>query len=474
MNLSSKLSTDVIFGFLVQFAIRLRGLVFIPIITMSLGVGAFGAYSQIVGLASLCGMVFSLGLYDALVRFGKERGTNVADVYYSHLAITIVLSSVATVVVFRNAGLLSALTLNSASYTPAFEIGSVLILTRTVFRIQWNYFRIGSNIKLFSFLQGLRAYGLVGGVTLAVYYYGGGVSEIILSMVVVESALVLSMQSYISWNLGVEIPRFANIGSHLRYALPIVGSNFGENSLGRADRVLLGFFIGSEAVGLYSIAYQIASVISIYLTPIRQTFFPKFSELIEDDNFEQCTEYLREVVRYFLLVSIPSVAGIYLVGPEVIRVLIGTDNPAPSGILLSLIAAGFLFHGLDQIYAVMLRANKQTADLSVILGVAAIANVAFNVAFIPLFGVEGAAISTVLSYAISFVLVYYDVGKLVPLDFCVLTVARGVLCSGIMVVISEIVYPSTIAVVIPGCVAVYVLSLLATREVSREEIRSIY
>jgi O-antigen/teichoic acid export membrane protein len=94
---NKKVTTDILFGFFTQVAIRFRGILFIPLISINLGVAAFGAYTQLLAVVTLAITVVELGLHQALIRYGR-RTDDIADLYYSLLVVVLLSASVAAVV----------------------------------------------------------------------------------------------------------------------------------------------------------------------------------------------------------------------------------------------------------------------------------------------------------------------------------------------------------------------------------------
>jgi len=467
---TNKTVSDVLFSGAVRVAIRLRGLVFIPLITISLGVEAFGAYAQILAIANLLELIFGLGLYTSLVRYGS-RSVDTADLYYS-LAIVASLSAglvAAAVAVFS--ARLSILTLGTAKYESAFRIGSFLVLTRTVFRIAQNYFRIDSRIKLFSTVEGARAYGLITVVAISVYLLDTDLAGLFASMVLLETAIFAIIQLQIVREIGIVVPSFPDLRAHLGYSIPVALSSLAGNVSSRVDRIMIGFFLGASAVGIYSIAYQITIAISMYVSPITQTFFPELSKFIDDGDLTRCANYLHAGTRYFLILAVPTVGGMYLIAPDVISILTaGQGIPSPD--LIGVIAIGIAIKGIDELYGTVMNAVEETTLRAKFVGVGAVANILINAAMVPTFGIMGAAVATVSTYLLVSGLSINRVRSILPTKLPWLTIARTTGATLVMTIAAEAVLPDGVIVVVPVSVLLYFSLLFAGRELTLNEIRT--
>lgn len=467
---AGKTTSDVLFSGVVNVAIRLRGLVFIPLITISLGVEAFGAYTQILAIANLLELIFGLGLYASLVRYGR-RSADTANLYYS-LAIVAALSATSvTAAVAIFAEQLSILTLGDVRYASTFQIGALLILIRTLFRVAQNYFRIDSRIKVFSAVEGARAYGVITVVAVSVYVFEMGLDGLFTSMVLLETAVLGVLQLQIVREIGVAIPSFPELRAHLEYSVPVAISSLASNVSSRVDRIMIGFFLGATAVGVYSIAYQIAVAVSMYVSPIEQTFFPEFSKFIDDDKFEKCANYLRTGTRYFLIIAVPTVGGMFLIGPDVISILTA-GRGTPSSFLVGVIALGITIHGVERLSGTILDAVEETALRAKIVWIGAVANILINAVTIPSFGIMGAAVATVLTYLLTAGLTLYRVTSIIPLSLPWLTVGRTVGATLAMIVAAEAFLPDRIVVIVAFSAVLYFGVLVVSRELTLSELQT--
>ncbi|NGM71401.1 oligosaccharide flippase family protein [Natronolimnobius sp. AArcel1] len=409
MSSKEKTISDIIVIGIIQIAIRVRGIVFIPVISIYLGVGAFGAYAQILALTSLLELVFGLGLYGGLVRFGQKDKYDLSNLYFSYMFLSFLSGLIVAILFYHFSADLSAVTLGTSEYAAAFQIGSALILTNILSRIGKNYFRVDSRMKIFGLLEGIKAYASIISVAYIVLFEGMGISEVILVIVLVEAIFVLLINFYIIWEAGFTSPSFPDIKDGLRYSIPLSISSLGSNLSSRADRILIGVFLGDSAVGIYSIAYELATGMRIYTLPIRQTFFPEFSRFIENGEIDTCKEYIDAGVRYFLMISIPTVGGLYLIGPTVASLLVGTGEPVPTAALMVILATGLLLSGVDRMYSVVLDANDRTARVTSVRLLGAFFNIILNLLLIPEFGVVGAAFATLLTYAFTVFAIYLSI-----------------------------------------------------------------
>ncbi|WP_435078463.1 flippase [Halococcus sp. AFM35] len=406
MNLGRKLSTDVLVTTIFDFATRLRGIVFIPVISGILSVAAYGAYAQLLAIASLLAIVFELGLHGSLVRYAQDDG-NTAELYYSLTTFAVVVGVGVATVLYTVATPLSRLVLGGVEYAVVFRIGAVLVPLRIWGNMAGNYFRSEMQIKFFSGLRTARAYLSIVGVLVVLLLLHYGLPGVISVVVGAEFLYVLFLQSIITRRLGIVRPSFEDFTRYLRYSIPLAVSIIAGNLSSRADRILIGYFLGASAVGIYSIVYQFATVLGLLAQPITTAYFPEFSRLIEEGRTDECLAYLEAGIRYFTTIGLPAIAGLYLVGPEIIESLSTEATGEASITILPIIASGIFLFGLDEIYGIIFIASERTEILTFTRGVAAISNVILNLIMIPQFGILGAAIATMMSYGVGLMILIH-------------------------------------------------------------------
>ncbi|GCC50617.1 colanic acid exporter [Chryseotalea sanaruensis] len=96
---------------------------------------------------------------------------------------------------------------------------------------------------------------------------------------------------------------YTKLKTHLKFGLPLLGSNSFHYWIGSGDNLLIGKFLGVDALGIYARAYSIVTLptrrFNIVFTTV---LFPSFSQ-IKDDRQRVRTIYLKvmRVIAFFVL-----------------------------------------------------------------------------------------------------------------------------------------------------------------------------
>lgn len=163
----------------------------------------------------------------------------------------------------------------------------------------------------------------------------------------------------------------------------------------QTDKIMLKFMIGDEATGLYSAATACAGMTSFVFAAIIDSMRPTILEHKKNKSplYEKYTCYLYAIIIYMALAQ--SVMMTVLAKP-VILILYGQEYMR-SVLPLQLVVWHTTFSYIGSVRSVWILAEGQQRYLWVLNLSGALTNILLNAAFIPLWGIEGAAIASIIT-----------------------------------------------------------------------------
>lgn len=398
MSLGAKMSSDILVTMLFKVSLKVRGLVFIPLLTISLGVADYGAFVQVNAIASLMALVCLLGYDSGFVRFVHETDQE-GGLFASLTLITFIASVIGGIIIIVGANLLAQYTLQSTAYTTLFILGGVYVVAHSMFQLARAYYRASRRIKLYSLIEAIDVYLSVGMVAAVVLLFEGSVEHAFFALVAVHLVITATMFIEIWHHGGLALPIRNQVIACTRFSIGAMGSIVSGSLLHKIDRVLIGFFLGASAVGIYSVAYSIGQIIKLFYQPINISFFPEFSKLWTDREYDSIRNYMRLGIRYAAIIGVPSVSGFAIVGEELIGLLSTAEVATEGYIPLLLISGAILIRGIGSFYTNLFYA-KGTSRIPFIVQTATVfVNAGLNLLLIPIFGITGAAFTTLISFA---------------------------------------------------------------------------
>jgi O-antigen/teichoic acid export membrane protein len=221
----------------------------------------------------------------------------------------------------------------------------------------------------------------------AVVAYAGG---LLVATVVVVALLRPSFE-----NLRDELRRL--LAATREYGLNIFFGRATSMLSTRFDSVLIPYYIGLPAVGVYNLARQISDPVQTLARSLAMTRFKAFAAR------DEVSAYIQKMNAALLLVA---VLGLVTVGPLAVYLFFG-KRYADAAVLIGPLGLAALFAGLFQPYNTFLTAHGRGRELRNISLAMCVVNTAGLLAFVPAFGVAGAAWWAAGSMAFSFLLHLY-------------------------------------------------------------------
>ena len=241
-----------------------------------------------------------------------------------------------------------------------------------------------------------------------------------------------------------------------------------------SDRYVIGIFLGTAFVGYYSPGYTLGNMISMFFAPLGFMLPAVLSKYYDENNMNEVKTVLKYSLKYFLLLAIPCALGLSLLSKPILTIL-STPEIASQGYLITpFVAASALFFGAYAVIAQIIVLEKKTKITGTIWIMAAILNLGLNLIFIPYIGILGAAITTLLAFALAFILTSYYSSKYFTFDIDFGFILKSIFASLVMslVIIKwNPVGTLNVLIVIGVCAVVYSVILLLLGGVKKEEIK---
>lgn len=167
----------------------------------------------------------------------------------------------------------------------------------------------------------------------------------------------------------------------------------------RIDQLMLGQMIDDRAVGLYSAATRISEVWYFIPTAIASSVFPT---IIEAKGISESLYYqrLKQLMQLMVFMSTAIAIPMTFLSKTLVLALFGQEYTAASSILaIHVWASLFVFMGVATSPWFVTEGLTKLSMQRTLIG--AVVNVLLNLVLIPIYSGKGAAIATVISYAIA-------------------------------------------------------------------------
>ena len=201
----------------------------------------------------------------------------------------------------------------------------------------------------------------------------------------------------------------------LAYSLPLVPHALAGWVLELSDRALLQRFVTLSELGLYSLGYQLASLLTLAATAINFAWTPYMYGVVRDRP-ETAPKELGRMTTYYCAVLCGLGLGLALLGGDVLRIV--TEPAYHSAYrVVPLIVLGLLFSGLYLVPANLLFLKSRTGLIPLVTITAGVVNVALLLWLAPRAGIMAGAWATAAGYAAMLLLVAMAARMVFPLPY---------------------------------------------------------
>ena len=184
---------------------------------------------------------------------------------------------------------------------------------------------------------------------------------------------------------------------------------------------MVSFFCGTAVTGIYSVAYKIPTILSS-MTSIFSSAWRISS--VEKFGSEESVKFYNKTFRFYsgLLVIGGSVLILFT---KLLASILFSKHFFEAWKITPFLILAYTLSALAQVVESIFNASKKTRTLFWASMTGAITNIILNFILIPKFGGIGAAIATVVGYAIIWIIDMINTSKLFKMDFNLIRLIPG-------------------------------------------------
>jgi len=227
------------------------------------------------------------------------------------------------------------------------------------------------------------------------------ISNVIVSALVVLGALYLFKRHYagkIFWRYRKEKTSIKEAYRLMSFSIPLLLSAFLGFVTTRTDIFMLGFLSTASAVGMYNVAFRIASFSPFILASVVGIFMPVISVKIGAGKFEEVKELYFRATKWSIA---PTLVIIIILGvfSNFFLNIFGKEF-LDADMALKILLLTYLIHALTGPNGATLVALGEMRFIAFYTFLGASSNVILNLIMIPKYGISGAAFASLISIVI--------------------------------------------------------------------------
>jgi O-antigen/teichoic acid export membrane protein len=394
-----------------------KGLSFIllPVLTYYLtkeDYGVLGLVTAISTIASIYIGFFPSGfLLAKLAQYGKEK---MAEYMHHILLLTIATTSLVLLILIGFQHYL--LPENLENKTILMVVITLYAMFTIFFRFIDTLLQVEQNAIKFAVLQTLQSVGALGLALVLIIEFSYGwkgkyyAELLILFFVFIYAIYYIIKNKYYKYNTD-----YKKLKELFVFLLPLTFSVLGLYLMGTIDRIFVSNMLGLEASGVYNVAITMAIIINMVYDSISKALNPILYENLVKNEKDNRIKIVKLIYLYSIICVI--IFGFFILFlPYIFHLMINIKFEEALNII-PILAVGFTFEGLRKVLEAPLVFKHKMKSLAVITLIAGLIDIILNYFLIKLYGINGAAYSTLISFLVLYIISFFLVVKEIKLPW---------------------------------------------------------
>ena len=424
------LSNTVIFA-IGTFSSKLLVFLLMPLYTWALNPTEFGTADLIIQTGNLLLPLVSLGIVNAIIRFGLDKSVNKSDVFSTGL-ITIIGGFLVLALFAPLIGKISVISGHAL-------LVYVFIFMSSLRSLCSQFVRAKGYVRLYA-LDGILSTTttiLFNVLFLVVFHLG--ITGYVLATVCSDA--LSSVFLFIAASLWKYV-KFQRINKRtatdmLKYSIPLIPNMICWWITNSSDKFIVAYMSGNGANGLLTAAYKLPTIVVLVSSIFMDAW--QMSAITEEKNREH---FFTKVFKVYGGMLFMVASGIILLSQVLMKCLTFIAKGDSYGeawkyvpfLVMATVFSCFVTF-LGSIYTV----EKKSVTSMLTMAAGAAANIALNILLIPVMGVNGATFATFISYLLVFILRVVNSKKYIhmKLNLCKISVNTLILFVQSVIIINS-------------------------------------
>lgn len=409
MKISRKkylLRNTIIFA-ISTFATKLISFLLIPLYTNILNPSEYGKVDLLFTICNFLYPLFTLNISEAIYRFSMDKRHDFEKIksiglicfIFSALISVITIPILYLIPNYKNYAMLYYF------YLVTFSASQILLATLKG-EEKLKLYGISNIINSISIAFFNVIYLLVLKKNIDGYFY----SYILSNIIVILFIIIKTKDGFNFHNKKIDKELFGNM---IKYSLFLIPTSFMWWIINSSDRIMVTYFVGEYANGIYSISYKIPSLLTTMASIFNQAWM--FSAITEKDS-NDVEKYTNDIfTKFFIIMNIFGLLILLVIKP-LFKIYVSEEYYI-AWKYVPFLVIGFIFMTSSTFISTSYNVYKDSKGFLFSGLIGAIINIILNIILIPILEVYGASIATCISYIIVFLYRKSDTKKYVKINF---------------------------------------------------------
>lgn len=332
----------------------------------------------------------------------KYSPTSAFKLYRKARMVAVVASILIVILTFLFADLFANKIFFNTQLSYYLRLASVIVFFKSIMILCTSVLRSLGHIRLFALMQSLpQSFNLIVLVLMKFLWLDNDYVPVysfflafaltgIVGWIVVEVAFRIVVRP-------LDKVRNMSYSEILSISLPMMMTSTMTFVIGQTGIIMLGIFRSEVDVGYYSIAVKLATLTAFILGAINSMAAPKFSELFHSCKIDELFFVAKKSAKLAFWTTTPILFGLVVFGKSVLIICFGNEFIVAYPALLFLIFGQFV-NSISGATGLFMNMTDGHIVFRNIILITMLLNIVSNIVLIKLFGVLGAALSSMLSF----------------------------------------------------------------------------
>lgn len=391
-----------------NFGTKILSFFLIPLYTNILTTGEYGTYDLYSTTISLLIPILTFSVIDATLRYSLESDENKSEVFTIALKRIILSTLIVIAIILIN---------NLFNFFEIFKLYStyfiMLYFSEILYSLLSNFSRGLEKIKEVAIAGIINSIVILTGNILLLVVFKQGLKGYFVANIlgyiipIIYFSFILKIWNYI--NLNKVNKKLKN--EMFTYSKPLIFNTIGWWITNVSDRYVVTIICGISANGVYSVSYKIPSILNVFQTIFNQAW--TLSAVKEYDKNSK--EFYSKVYKIYNL-GMVLVCSLLIIGDQLLAKLLYSNNFYEAWKYAPFLMISVVFGALSGLLEGVFVATKDTKAIAKTTIIGAIVNTILNIILVKCIGTLGAAIATLISYLVVWILRIIDTNKVMKMD----------------------------------------------------------
>lgn len=413
----SLLRSIIIYGF-GNVSVKLVGLVLLPLYTNPklLSVDEYGAMGLLDISAQILIALFSLSLYAAYARWywDKEYYNSRKTIFFSCFSTLTLLAILLSASGIFASEPISRLLFNKDAFASALKLMFIAASMQLLIDFTLTQMRVEEKPGFYITTNIIRLVVILATTIYFLKYEHRGLTGIYEAQIIGNSLFLLITSRYIFRSMEARFS-FPVLKDIIMFSMPLALAALSNVLLAVFDRYVLNYKSTLLNVGIYTQAYKIANTTKVFIiSSVQLALAPAIFKIMYRPDHKLIYS---KIMTWFTIIVVYFSLFLSLFGLEITKVFTTGTIYWDAYKLIPILSLGITFSMLKDVSITGLQITKRTKIIGLMLTIIAIFNLGINMLLVPVLGVYGAALSSLISQFIFFIVLYFYAQKYYPIPY---------------------------------------------------------